>query len=134
MIKEIASVIVLLALCVPGLAVDLPNLVGNWTGFQKGYVAEEGSYKLSENIPISLAIVEQKGRLFTGNFAYPENGTEIIEGFAGAIGSDNRTLYIAENDIGYDMGTIVSGNEIEFIWLQDGKMGGAFINSLHRIK
>jgi hypothetical protein len=36
MMKGIASVMVLLALCIPALAVDMPNMVGNWTGTAQG--------------------------------------------------------------------------------------------------
>ena len=63
-----------------------------------------------------------------------KNGTEIVEGFAGAIGLDDKTLYIAESNEGYDLGTIISDNDIELIYLQDGKMGDLEIDKLHRIK
>ena len=65
---------------------QLPNLVGNWAGFENGYFASNGSYKL-ENLSINLIIVEQKDRLFRGNLTTAfENGTRITEDFAGAIG------------------------------------------------
>jgi hypothetical protein len=63
-----------------------------------------------------------------------ENGTGIVEGFAGAIGLDNKTLYFAEVAGGYDLGTIISNDEIELIHLQDGKMAETDIARLHRIK
>ncbi|MHB8120465.1 MAG: hypothetical protein ACYDHX_17400 [Methanothrix sp.] len=63
-----------------------------------------------------------------------ENGTEIVEGFFGAIGLDNKTLYIAEFNEGYDLGTIISDDEMELIYLQDGKMAETTIGRLHRIK
>jgi hypothetical protein len=72
----------------------VPDLVGNWTGSENGYFGEDGSYKLSENMSINLSIVEQKDRLFKGNITYMLNGTKVTEGFAGAIGLDNKTLYI----------------------------------------
>lgn len=111
---------------------QVPNLVGNWTGFENGYFASNGSYKL-ENLSINLAIVGQKDRLFTGNLTTLENGTRTAESFAGAIGFDNKTLYIAEFREGYDLGTIISDNEIELIYLQEGKMGGTLLYTLHRI-
>ncbi len=78
----------------------------------------------AENLSVNLIIVEQKGRLFTGNLTYPlENGTKFAEDFSGAIGLDNKTLYIAEIKEGYNLGTIISDNEIEQIYLQDGEMG-----------
>jgi hypothetical protein len=65
---------------------------------------------------------------------YTRNGTEIVEGLAGAIGLDNKTLYIAEFNEGYALGTIISDDEIEPIYLADGGMGGVAIDTLHRIK
>ena len=63
-----------------------------------------------------------------------ENGSKIVEGFAVAIGLDNKTLYFAEFNEGYDTGTIISNDEIELIYLQDGKMAMTTIGRLHRIK
>ena len=113
---------------------QIPNLVGNWSGSENGYFASNGSYKLAENLSVNLAIVEQKDRLFTGNLTFPsENGTKITEDLSGVIGLDNKTLYIAEFKEGYDLGSIVSDNEIELIYLQDGKLGGTLLYDLHRI-
>ena len=113
---------------------QVPNLVGNWSGSENGYFASNGSYKLAENLSVNLAIIEQKNRLFTGNLTFPyENGTKITENLSGVIGLDNKTLYIAEFKEGYDLGAIISNNEIELIYLQDGKMGGTLLSDLHRI-
>lgn len=114
-------------------AAEVPNLVGNWTGTSNGYFNEDGVAKLSENGSISLVITEQDDRLFTGNLTAMLNGAEIVKGLAGAIGLDNKALYIAEFDQGYDMGTIISDDEIELIYLADGETGRAFIDRLHRI-
>lgn len=115
---------------------EVPDLLGNWTGLGNGrYAAENGSSKPIENWSLNVTIGEQKDRPFTGNLTYKdENGTEIVEGFAGAIGSDNKTLYISEYKEDYDIGTIVSDDEIELIYLQDGKKGEIEIDWLHRIE
>ncbi len=89
---------------------------------------------MNENGSISYSITDQKDRLFKGNMTYTINGTEIAEGFAGAIGRDNKTFHLAEYDKGYDMGTIISGDEIEMIYIEDGDSGWAAINRLHRVK
>jgi hypothetical protein len=125
----------LVALLVTGVCTaQVPNMVGNWTGSENGYLESNGSIRFAENLTVDLAVVAQKDRLFNGDLTYPlENGTKFTEGFAGAIGSDNKTLYIAEFREGYDLGTIISGNEIELIYLQDGEEGGTYINNLHRI-
>ena len=114
-------------------AAEAPNLVGNWTGTSNGYFNEDGVAKLSENGSVSLVITEQDDRLFAGNLTAMLNGAEIVKGLAGAIGLDNKALYIAEFDQGYDMGTIISDDEIELIYLADGETGRAFIDRLHRI-
>jgi hypothetical protein len=127
--------LVLLALLATGIcAAQVPDLVGNWTGSQNAYIAENGAYRLSENESTSLAITEQKDRLFTGYVTYPSNGKEIVENLAGAIGLDNKTFYIAELNEGYDFGTIISDDEIELIYLADGGQGRTVINKLHRVK
>jgi hypothetical protein len=124
---------ILLALLATGICTaEFPNLVGNWTGTSNGYFNEDGVTKLYENGSISLVITEQNDRLFTGNLTYTIDGAEIVKGLAGAIGLDNKALYIAEFDQGYDIGTIISKDEIELIYLADGEAGRAFIDRLYR--
>jgi hypothetical protein len=65
--------------------------VGNWTGSTTGYVGADGAIDLVEKDSISLAVAEQNDRLFTGKITYTRDGEEIAEGFAGAIGADNKT-------------------------------------------
>ena len=127
--------LILLILITTGICTaQVPELVGNWTGSQNAYIAENGSYKLLENESTRLVIVEQKDRLFTGYVTYPSNGKEIVENLAGAIGLDNKTFYMAEFNEGYDFGTIISDDEIELIYLADGGQGRTVINKLHRVK
>ena len=128
------TLLVLIFLATGISAAKVPELLGKWTGLESWYGEVNGSAKLTENKSINVTVVEQKNRLFTGNLTYKlENGTEIVEGFAGAIGLDNKTLYFAEFNEGYDMGTIISNDEIELIYLQDGKMAETTIGRLHRI-
>ena len=134
--KILCLALLVLVLLATGIcAAKVPDLLGKWTGLESWYGEINGSAKLTENESLNVTIVEQKNRLFTGNLTYKlENGTEIVEGFAGAIGLDNKTLYFAEFNEGYDMGTIISNDEIELIYLQDGKMAETTIGRLHRIK
>ena len=121
-----------LMLATIGLAVaDIPNLVGNWTGSSEGYANGAGYKAANETGAITLAISEQSGRLFTGNLS--ELGQDT-EGFSGIIASDNKTLYMAEYDMGYDIGTVLSEDTIELAYLEDGENGGAFIDEFHRVK
>jgi len=128
------ALLVLVFLATGISAAKVPDLLGKWTGLESWYGEVNGSAKLTENKSLNVTVVEQKNRLVTGNMTYKlENGTGIVEGFTGAIGLDNKTLYFAEVDGGYDLGTIISNDEMELIYLQDGKMAEATIGRLHRI-
>jgi hypothetical protein len=112
---------------------EVPDLKGKWIAswdefYQgTGFVNDTG-----ENGSLIFTITEQKDRLFAGNMTYMvDNETKVDKELAGAIGLDNRTLYLAEFDGGYDEGTIISDNEIELIHLDD--RGEVAIDQLHRI-
>lgn len=112
---------------------EVPSLVGNWSGSGIGY--HNGTFVKEENDSISLNITQQNDRVFTGNVTFiQENGTIEIKGCAGAIGLDDKTLYMAEFSEGYDFGSIISDDEIELTYLQDGKSTEAFIERYHRVK
>ncbi len=112
---------------------ELPDLVGNWSGSGMGYY--EGAIMVMENDSTFLTITEQNNRIFTGNITFEqENGTYEVEGISGVIGADNKTLYMAEFDEGYDFGTVISDDEIELIYLQDGKPAEAFVERYYRMK
>ena len=64
---------------------------------------------MNKNEALTLVISEQNGRLFTGNLS--ELGQDI-EGFSGIIALDNKTFYMAEYDMGYDIGTVLSYDTI----------------------
>ena len=131
--KEIG--LILMILMTTGICTaQVPDLVGNWTGSQNTYIAENGSYTLFENQSTSLVITEQKDRLFTGYVTYPSDGKVIVENLAGAISLDNKMFYVGESNEGYDIGTIISDDVIELIYLADGEHGRTVINTLYRIK
>ncbi len=95
----------------------------------------EGAIMVMENDSTFLTITEQNNRIFTGNITFEqENGTYEVEGISGVIGADNKTLYMAEFDEGYDFGTVISDDEIELIYLQDGKPAEAFVERYYRMK
>ncbi len=133
--KILSAALLVLVFLATGIgAAEVPDLLGNWTGLESWYGFVNGSAKLTENQSLKVTVAEQKDRLIAGTLTYGlENGTEIVEGFSGAIGPDNKTLYFAESNEGYDIGTIISHDEIELIYLQDGKMAETTIGRLHRI-
>jgi hypothetical protein len=111
-------------------AAEIPNLVGNWTGMYEGY-ANSGSYIATNGTAaITLEISEQIGRLFTGNLS--ESG-QVTAAVSGVVALDNKTFYMTEYDGGYDIGTVLSSDTIELLYLEDGENGGAFIDEFHRM-
>ena len=115
-------------------AAKVPDLQGNWTGSWSGYDDGKGYSNVSENGSILFNFEEQKDRLFVGNLTVNLKNETFASGFAGAIGLDNKTLYISQFDKGYSLGTIISNDEMELIYLSDGKGGSVAIDRLHRIK
>jgi hypothetical protein len=126
----------ILAFLAVGICVaEIPDLRGNWAGTWSAYDDGAGFTNLTENSSFIIAFEEQKDRIFAGNITYKmDNETELSEGFAGAIGLDNKTLYIAEFEKGYSLGTLISGDEMELIYLDEGENGSVAIDKLHRIK
>ncbi len=117
MMKEIASVMVLLAFCIPSLAVEMPNMVGNWTGTAHGIdLFKYTSYQTTE-VPIywdrnyTMVVTEQNGTRFSGKFvnAAKSQDSEII---LGVIGSDNTTIALVDETASY-WGSMKSPTEME---------------------
>lgn len=127
------ALIGLLLLTVGIATAEIPYLVGNWTGTGVGYYKPEGFSDPEDNGLINATIDQQKGRIFTGNLTYTSNGTVKVEGFVGAVGVDNRTLFISEFEEGYDIGTMISENEMEMVYLADGENAVVAIDTLRRV-
>lgn len=117
MMKKIASAMVLLALFIPALAIDMPNMVGNWTGTAHGVDLIKYSSTQPIGKPIywdrnfTIAITEQNGTRFAGKFipsAQPQNIVAIL----GVIGSDNKTIAFMD-ETGSFWGLMKSPTEME---------------------
>lgn len=116
-------------------AAQVPDLLGNWTAQWSSYDNGIGFSNSMENEGLLISITEQKERIFAGNLTFERDNESISrEGFAGAIGLDGKTLYISEFDGGYSFGTLISSDEMELIYLQDGEDGAVAIDKVHRIK
>jgi hypothetical protein len=117
MMREIISVMVLLALCIPALAVDMPNLLGNWTGTAHGVDLIKHSSTQPIGKPIywdrnyTIAITEQNGTRFSGKFI-PSTQPQNIEAILGVIGSDNKTIALVDETGSY-WGSMKSPTEME---------------------
>ncbi|VVB69428.1 Uncharacterised protein [uncultured archaeon] len=116
-------------------AAEVPNLLGNWTGSWSAYETGWGYSESTGNDSINIAVVEQKDRIFIGNLVLKaKNESDYKDSFVGAIGLDNKTLYMAEVDEGYIQGTLISNDEMDMIYLADGKEASVVIDRVHRIK
>lgn len=123
-----------LILATGACAAEIPNLLGNWIGTWNGYLENEFSGS-DENGSINYTFTEQEGRIFIGEISFmQEDGTEGVKEFVGAIDIDNQTLYAAESDEGYWHGDVISENEIELIYLQDGEDIEVSIDRIHRVE
>ena len=133
--KVLFLALLVLSLFATGVCVaEVPNLKGNWTVSWGGYNAGVGYSNATQNEPFVMAITEQEGRVFSGNLIYKhENGTAASEELAGVIGSDNKSLYIAGVNQGYSLGSIVSKDEIELIYLSSGKAMSVGVDKLSRV-
>jgi hypothetical protein len=113
----------------PPVATGIPDLTGNWTGSVKGY-GEGTGYFGSSSGSMNLRITEQKGRLFSGQlFINESNGSVSTRQFAGALSRDGRSFTVVQFDRGYDLGTVLSDNEIEMVYMNDNNPAFLVIDS-----
>ncbi|MEN6395888.1 MAG: hypothetical protein ABFC78_05330, partial [Methanoregula sp.] len=83
---------------------------------------------------MNVIISNQTGRVFSGIMVFTENaGPAKIRKFAGVIGRDGQTLTIANEGGGYDTGSIISRDELEFVYTYDGEPFIITIDSLKRV-
>jgi hypothetical protein len=123
-----------LALAATGIsAAEIPSLVGTWAGAGPGYNAAAGYVEEGAYGTLVFNITEQMGRLLNGEMTYQVDGVDVVEGFAGAIAPDDTTFYVVEFISGFDVGTVVSEDEIELIYFQDGEAGEIFVQTLRRV-
>jgi len=108
-----------------------PNITGTWTGTMQGYERGTG-FTDYPGETMSIVVDEQHGRTFSGHLVFKSNVTEQSEGIAGTIGRDGRTLTIAEEK-GYTSGIIISDNEIELTYMQDGQQYNIAVDSLKKV-
>jgi hypothetical protein len=128
----ILALLVLLATDIS--AAEFPDLLGKWTGSWSSYDEGKGYFNATGQGQMIFAFNEQKERIFAGNLTIMQgNETLIEEGFAGAIGLDNKSLYITEFEEGYAQGTIISGDEMELIYCIDGNNASVAVDRLRRV-
>lgn len=117
MAKVVVSLMVLLALCIPALAVDMPDMVGNWTGTFNGVGFLKNNHWMTTGNATywegeqTLVIEEQNGTRFVGKMISVDNPLQT-ETVLGIISSDNESVALVDDD-GYLWGMVLSPTEIE---------------------
>lgn len=99
-----------------------PDLRGNWTGTSVGHYAKDG-YISQGTYNYTLAITDQKDRIFNGTLFETGSGGEKTYGFSGVISADMKTLNMADHDSGYNIGYLVAPDSMELILQVDGTEG-----------
>jgi len=134
--KKIWCFLCLSLLLMAGIcAAQVPDILGNWSCTWSGYDDGKEYVPQMENGNFTFDFKEQNGRSFAGTLRFTEDsGKENSIDFVGAFGPDNKTLYLAQFDQGYAVGTVISSDEMEMIYLKDGANASADIDQLHRTK
>jgi hypothetical protein len=117
MIKEFALITVMLSICVPALAADMPDMVGNWTGTLSSvgwnknthWMASEHFNYWEENN--TLVIEEQNGTRFAGRLISAINPSTTMA-VMGVFDSENESITLVDED-GFLWGYMVSPTEME---------------------
>ena len=121
--RIIIMVTVVVVLIVPALVAaesDIPNLMGKWVGKARGIkygkadpMAHKKESELGKvtSLGFVITIDFQDGRAFSGTRATTRNSERLL----GVIRSDNKTLYMVDED-GYLSGHLLSENKMEVIY------------------
>jgi len=116
--RKIFALLLLLALCIPAMATDLPDMTGNWSGVMDfvGYDKntawlpnETASYWPSEQW--NLTVTEQQGRAFSGTMV-PGGSLLSEEIVLGVLCAENESITMVDEN-GYWWGNVISPTEIE---------------------
>lgn len=108
------------------------RLTGTWIGTSHGYM-ETGSGYGTITGTMTMNVTAQEDRLFAGEIAYVVNGSPLTKPFAGVIGQDGRTVGMVEFPDGFDDGIIVSENEIQLVFRDDGTPSTIAIDTFRRV-
>ena len=116
--KKIIALLLLLAICIPAMAAELPDLTGNWSGVMDHVGYDKNTAWLpNETVSywpggeVSLNITEQNGRLFSGTMI-PNGSPLSVEIVLGVLSVDNESITMVDEN-GYLWGSVISPTEIE---------------------
>jgi hypothetical protein len=109
-----------------------PSLIGNWSGTMTGYQEDLG-FTSYPNVTLTMAVLEQDGRIFSGRLVFADNGNVLqTKSFAGVVDRDNRHITMVEQGGGYDTGAIIGTDEIELTYQNAGTPYTISVDTLKR--
>ena len=107
---------------------DIPDLIGTWNCIYLEFDSQNLDYEANDTPIRTLHIETQNGRIFEGYKDYVwtegENSKQIKERFLGAIGNDNKTLYLNDFSSGVAFGEILSPGEITVYYMHSYTVTG----------
>ncbi|MDD2756674.1 MAG: hypothetical protein PHS80_14265 [Methanothrix sp.] len=116
--RRIFALLLLLALCIPAMATDLPDMTGNWSGVMD-FVGYDKNTAWLPNETVSfwpgeeytLTISEQQGRAFSGTMV-PSLSPKTVQVVLGVLCSENESITMVDENA-YWWGDVISPTEIE---------------------
>jgi hypothetical protein len=116
--RRIFALLLLLALCIPAMATNLPDMKGNWSGVMDfvGY-DKNTAWLPNETVSFwpgeeySLTISEQQGRAFSGTMV-PSLSPRTVQVVLGVLCSENESISMVDENA-YWWGDVISPTEIE---------------------
>ncbi|MFZ3149975.1 MAG: hypothetical protein WA137_13200 [Methanothrix sp.] len=116
--RKIFALVLLLALCIPAMATELPDMTGNWSGVMD-FVGYDKNTAWLPNETVSywpngewnLTIAEQQGRAFSGTMV-PGGSPLSEEVVLGVLCAENESITMVDEN-GYWWGNVISPTEIE---------------------
>lgn len=116
--RRIFALLLLLALCIPAMATNLPDMKGNWSGVMD-FVGYDKNTAWLPNETVSfwpsqeytLTISEQQGRTFSGTIV-PGGSPRTVQVVLGVLCSENESITMVDENA-YWWGDVISPTEIE---------------------
>lgn len=106
---------------------DIPNLVGTWTGENNTYSEQKGYSSWAKTVEI----IEQKGRLFKGQFTFSGGPKH----FFGVIFPDNASFaWVSPDSKGYNHGRVLGKDHVSACYVESGAEATAGCAELTRKK
>ncbi len=106
-------------------------LTGTWPGTSLGYMETGSGYGIIRG-DLTMNITSQEDSLFAGQVTYVVNGTTTTKQFAGVLGRDGKTVETVEFPDGFGDGMIISENEIQLVFRNDGTPSTIAIDMFRR--